>query len=171
MRCLRVVALAAAALALASPGAAFDFDPTAYAMDLPGITNLRVVPGNQRIDASWDVVVDPNVTGYRATVWHEDRILCQSNTTQSRFSCAPAVNGEFYLVEVSVRDAEDRAGPPAFEFAQPVFEDDQTYLALGLIVVWGGVLGYAVMLAHASRRLALEISRTEKEKQRIQGPP
>jgi hypothetical protein len=143
--------------------------PSATASDhLPLIRDLRVHAGDQVLLIEWAPADDSAVVGYVVRVWAEGRLVQTLNATEPRARFLGAVNERPYAVQVAARDANGDTGP----FSPPVaavprMDRDQTYLALGLIVVWVGLWAYAVLLTRVERNLVNERGRIRREKERL----
>lgn len=133
--------------------------------------NVRVEAGNQVLRISWDPV--EGAAGYSVYVYARGALVDPDGdnvtyaVTGTSATHVGAVNDQSYAVVVAARGAEGvpglRSDPVA---ATPTLRHDQTYLALGLIVVWVGIWGYAVVLTRIERGLAAQRERIEKEKLR-----
>lgn len=146
----------------------------AHEVDLPPVENLRLVAGNQVITATWDAA-SPGVSGsapagYRVFVYELGSLLLASNTTETAYTFAGAVNGRVYVIEVAARDAAGDLGPRVAASTQPQLAKDQAYLALGLAVVWIAFWGYTAVLTKQSRDAAARLSYIQDERQRLARP-
>lgn len=138
--------------------AALLLTPTAWAdQHLPRVENVRLQEENQLLVITWDLSQSPDVAGYVVRIWRDGDLVQQINKTEPAASFR-GVNQLAYSVEVSAVDADGQEGPPSNPVAGvPRLENDQRYLALGLIAVWLGIWIYAAILTRVEQRLRRDI--------------
>lgn len=121
---------------------------------LARVDGVRVEPGNQILRITWTASTDPAIAGYYVFVYAEGRLIQRLNATEPLANFRGAVNERPYAVVVAGHDAQGNAGPPSLPVgATPTLRHDQTYLALGLLVLWFGLWSYTWILARIERRL------------------
>lgn len=120
---------------------------------VPAVANVRVESGNQSLRISWNAVDSDVVVGYRVEVYQDGQLTQRMNTTET-MATYRGVNERSYAVRVAALDATGVPGPWSEPAAgTPTLKMDQTYLALGLILVWGGVWAYPFILSRIESRI------------------
>lgn len=135
----------------------------------PGATgNVNVRAGNQELVITWDPVA--GAVDYEVYVYGGGHLV-QTLTANATTATFRGVNERSYAIEVAARDASGAEGPRSEPVAAtPSLRHDQTYLALGLIVLWSGVWLYALLLARTERDLRNRLDRLLEGDPRPGGP-
>lgn len=140
--------------------------PLAQAADFPAPANVRVQPGNQALIVRWDAVAAAGVTGYFVHVY-ADGALVQTLDATGTEATFRGVNDRPYAVTVAAHDATGSPGAASTPVAAVAeLAEDQTYLALGLIVIWFGIWMYAFLLTRTERDLRNRVDRLRSERER-----
>lgn len=144
--------------------------PTAQSLGhIAAPTNVRVDAGSQILTIHWDPVDDDAVRGYLVRVHGPDGTLVdESRTNGTTATTRDVINDRSYAVQVAALDENGQAGAwSAPVGATPTLKHDQTYLALGLIVVWLGIWVYALALTRIERNLRQRFHEIQSEKERL----
>jgi hypothetical protein len=121
------------------------------AAQAPPVEGVEVESGNHVLQIRWKPV--EGASSYTVHVYSDGAILQRINTTEAHATFR-GTNDKAYAIQVSARDAQGVEGPLSPPVAgMPTLRGDQTYLALGLIIVWLGIWLYATLLTRTERRL------------------
>ena len=147
------------------------FLPTGAAQaPIPAVENLQVEPGNQILRIRWDALGDPAVAGYYVYVYSDRGLIQQINTPDAAATYYGAVNDRTYTVQIAAHDASGAPGALSAPVgATPTLRHDQTYLAVGLMIVWLGIWIYAMLLTRAERDLSARVERLESARKTPRG--